>query len=296
MSHRQSLLLTGGTGFLGSNLLRRLVADRFDVVLLKRATSNPSRIATLLPSVKTYDIGTGVVERIFDENRIETVLHCATNYGRDSSPTDILETNLILPLRLLQLASDRGARCFINTDTILDKRVSEYSLSKRQFAEWLELYGTRLVCASVALEHFYGPDDDPTKFISGVIRDLLLGVERIRLTPGAQRRDFIHVDDVVEAFVRILSFCAETTPGFYAFQVATNLPTTIREVVEEIRELAGGPKTVLDFGALPYRANEVMDAAVDTASLRALGWKPRIGRREGLKRTIEAERARINHG
>ena len=293
---RASLLLTGGTGFLGSNLLRRLVAEGVPVVLVKRATSKVTRIADVLPRVRTYDIATGVLPRIFEENRIDTVLHCATHYGRGSSPADILETNIVLPLRLLQLASETGVKSFINTDTILDKRVSEYSLSKRQFAEWLELYGRRLVCVSVALEHFYGPDDDPSKFVAGVIRDLLLGAPRIELTPGAQRRDFIHVDDVVDAFLKILNFCEQARSGFYHFEVATNAPITIRELVEEIRRLVGRPETRLEFGALPYRENEVMDSLVDTSALRALGWTPRIGVREGLARTIAAERDRLARG
>jgi CDP-paratose synthetase len=290
-----SLLLTGGTGFLGSNLLRRLVAEDLDVVLLKRAQSNLARIQNLLPKVKICDLADGPMERIFDENRVDTILHCATHYGRRGTPTDILETNIILPLRLLQIASERGARCFLNTDTILDKRVSEYSLSKRQFVEWLDLFGARLVCVSVALEHFYGPHDDPSKFLSGIIRDLLLGVDRIELTPGAQKRDFIHVDDVVDAFMKILQFSTGAKPGSYRFEVATNAPVTIREVVEEVHRLAGHPGTVLDFGALPYRENEVMDSVVDTAALRAIGWKPQIALRDGLRRTVEAEREKMAH-
>ena len=291
-----TILLTGGTGFLGSNLLRRLVAQGRDVVLLKRGRSDPWRIDDLLPRLRSYDLGEGVLERAFDENRIETVLHCATHYGRGGAPADILETNIILPLRLLHLAAERGARCFVNTDTILDKRVSEYSLSKRQFVEWLALYGERLVCVSVALEHFFGPGDDPTKFVSGVIRSLLLGVDRIGLTPGAQRRDFIHIDDVADAFDRILAFCAGAGSGLYRFEVGTNAPRTIREFVEEIHGLAGRPRTVLDFRALPYRPGEVMESIVDTSALRSLGWEPRVPLREGLRRTLEAERERLARG
>jgi predicted glycosyltransferase involved in capsule biosynthesis len=71
-----------------------------------------------------------------------------------------------MPLQLLELGKKTRVNCFINTDTILDKRVSYYSLSKNQFREWLELYAKEMICLNVALEHFYGPYDDNTKFVS----------------------------------------------------------------------------------------------------------------------------------
>jgi nucleoside-diphosphate-sugar epimerase len=261
-----------------------------------RPGSDIARIAPLLGQTHAYSLDVFSPEAVFSEHPIDLVIHCATNYGRSGErPSEILDANLILPLRLLQLASEQGARAFINSDTILDKRISNYSLSKRQFAEWLSLYGTRLVCANVALEHFYGPGDDPSKFVTHLVQSLLRAVPRIALTPGLQKRDFIYIDDVVEAFVRLAAFSLETAPGFYRFEVGTNESISIRDFAEQVHRLAGEPATILDLGALPYRENEVMESTVDTTMLRHLGWVPKVALREGLEQTIEAERKRL-HG
>jgi nucleoside-diphosphate-sugar epimerase len=207
---------------------------------------------------------------------------------------NVVETNLILPLRLLQLAAEHGTRAFVNSDTILDPRISNYSLSKRQFVDWMRHLSSRLACVNVALEHFYGPGDDPSKFVTGVIRDLVRAVDSIALTPGDQKRDFIHVDDAVEAFCRIVTFALGAAAGFYPFEVGTSELHTIREFVERVHRLAGSPRTVLGFGALPYRENEVMSSHVDTSALRGLGWTPRVSLEDGLRMTIEAERKSVN--
>ena len=80
---------------------------------------------------------------------------------------------------------------FLNTDTFLDRRINFYSLSKKQFLEWLKLYSKDLVCANLVLEHFYGPEDDASKFVSFVIQSLLKNVSSLDFTPGDQKRDFI---------------------------------------------------------------------------------------------------------
>lgn len=88
------------------------------------------------------------------------------------------------PCNYWQYGKKHGIRAFINSDTILDKQVNHYSLSKRQFVDWLEHFRTDVTCVNVALEHFYGPGDDPSKFVMWVIRQLLAGTPRIDLTPG----------------------------------------------------------------------------------------------------------------
>jgi CDP-paratose synthetase len=291
---QRTILVTGATGFLGGGLTLRFVAAGYGVVVLKRSGSDVARIRSIADRVRMYDVDRTPLERIFDEQPIDAVVHCATNYGRNGvSAANVLETNLILPLRLLQLASDRGARAFVNSDTILDPRINYYSLSKSQFVEWLLHLSARLACVNVALEHFYGPGDNPSKFLSSIIRDLVRGVPAIALTPGEQRRDFIYIDDAIDAFSRILEYALHAPAGFSRFEVGTSELITIREVVQRIHRLAGTPATALQFGVLPYRENEVMESQVDSATLRRLGWAPRISLDEGLRMTIEMERKQL---
>lgn len=286
-----TILMTGGTGFLGSSLFCSLVSSGNRVVLIKRSNSDTSRISGYLDRAVTYDIDVVNPEKIFREHDIDTILHCATNYGRGGEdPRTVLEANLFLPLTLLEMGSKNGVRCFINTDTILDKRVSTYSLSKAQFKEWLKLYSSAMSCINVALEHFYGAGDDRTKFVTYIIRSMLEKVERIPLTAGEQKRDFIYIDDVVSAFLLIIAKNIEKSAGFSNYEIGTGTTVTIRDFVGIVRKLVGDVGTCLDFGALPYREREVMESAVDISAIQELGWSPCFPIEDGLRQTIEMER------
>ncbi|HTG80932.1 MAG TPA: NAD-dependent epimerase/dehydratase family protein, partial [Geobacteraceae bacterium] len=175
---RRTILLTGSTGFLGSNLLRRLLQGGCTVVITTRTASDFWRIDDLRPMVTEFNIETNDLSEVFRRHAIDTIVHCATNYGRkEINDLLLLNANLVLPLTLLQLGAEHNVRRFINTDTVLDKRTSSYSLSKHQFKEWLKVYADRMTGINVALEHFYGPFDDESKFVTFIIRSLIKGVE-----------------------------------------------------------------------------------------------------------------------
>lgn len=286
-----NILLTGATGFLGSNLLARLVEDGHNVIVLVRQSSSLQRIASLLDRVTVHTVGDTSHHDLFHTNDIETIIHCATNYGRGSVDlVELLDANLIMPLHLLQSGCRAGVRCFINTDTILDKGVNDYALSKSQFREWLGNYAQKMVCVNVALEHFYGPLDNPAKFVSFIVKQLLDGVDSINLTLGEQKRDFIFIDDIVSAFLLILGNCASMEAGYLDYEIGTGDTISIREFVELTKQLSGNTHTQLNFGAIPYRENEAMETVVNNAAICALGWKPSTSLIEGLSNMIAIER------
>jgi nucleoside-diphosphate-sugar epimerase len=226
-------------------------------------------------------------EDFFLTNQIDCILHCATDYGRKKvDPIRTIEANLILPLKLLHAGASNGVSCFINTDSILDKNVSNYSLSKKQFVDWLETYSDRITGINVALEHFYGPDDDPSKFVTYVIDSLLSNVGRLELTLGHQKRDFIYIDDVTQAFMKLIDNVKSFKRGFYRFEVGSGKPVEIRAFIKLAKKLCENEITFLDFGAIPYRKNEVMNSDVDTSGLKKMGWHPLISLEEGLIKTI----------
>jgi len=291
----KTILLTGGTGFLGSHLAKRLVYEGFDVIIIKRSTSKLSPLESIINQVRFYDLDSIDIEKIFQENVIDIIIHCATNYGRFAvPPTDIIQANLFLPLKILQIAENYPVKTFINTDTILDKRVSYYSLSKKHFLDWLYLFSQKMVCISVALEHFYGPFDDRSKFVSKIILDLLHEVDFIDLTLGEQKRDFIYIDDVVEAFMTLVNFSFDVPNNLYRYEIGTGKNIEIREFVQTVKTMTGNKVTRLNFGMLPYRENEIMESHVDISMLSRLGWQPQISLVEGLKYTIDQERSSIN--
>ena len=204
-----TIFLTGATGYLGSRIAYSLSQQGYRIVALARPSSHiPSILEdseidwfrfSNYPELRNAFKS----ERIFD--RVQIVVHCATNYGRgDITFIDQLEANLFLPLHLLDIADRQHIPYFINTDTILDKRVSIYSRSKDQFSDWIKS-GVGKTCAlNCVLEHFYGPFDDQTKFLSWLLNSLLFDDCDINLTKGMQKRDFIYVSDVVSAFVLLI--------------------------------------------------------------------------------------------
>src|SRR3990172_4806098 len=256
MTVNQTILLTGGTGFLGSNLLQRLVKDQYRIILLKRSSSDTSRINDYLPKLTSYDIDQTDLRQIIRNNRIDIIIHCATNYGRSEiDPIALLEANLILPLKV---------------------------------------YATEILCINIALEHFYGPHDDQTKFVTYIIRNILANIEKIDLTKGEQKRDFIYIDDVVDAFLKVINHSALLERGFLNYEIGTNHAITIKEFVSLVKRLANNSSTYLNFGVLPYRDNEIMESFVDTSEIRKLGWKPNSSLEDGLLKTINSEREHNN--
>jgi len=289
----KKILVTGATGYLGSNLVKNLVSD-YEIVILKRRTSNTLRIDSILPRLAAINIEDLNFSEIFQNQGFSGVIHCATNYGRDENDLDdTIEANLILPLRLLKNAIENNLDFFINTDTILDKRINYYSLSKAQFKDWLLFFSNKIKSINIELEHFYGRGDDPSKFVSKIVSDLVRDEKKdLELTLGEQKRSFIYIDDVVEAFRTILENVPAILGDFSSFQVGSKKQISIKDFVLLTKNLCGNTQTQLKFGALPYRKNEIMEVHLDISKLESLGWREQISLVEGLKKTIEFEKMR----
>jgi len=285
------ILMTGGTGYLGSNLIPMLLDRGCDVTVLKRSKSPTARIQSMLDLISIVNIDEVPLHHVFEGYEFDVILHCATNYGRKNvDALQILEANLILPVKLIELGVKWNVKHFINTDTIIDKRISSYSLSKSQFKDWLRLYAGGIDCINVALEHFYGPGDDESKFVSYIVKRLVTNESTIALTPGEQKRDFIYIDDVVSAFEVIVDALCSSKPGYTEFEIGSNSLISIKDLVEMVARLADNKITELRFGALPYRPNEIMESCVNTKSIIDLGWTCKTTLADGLSKTIEYER------
>ena len=288
------VLITGATGYLGSRLLRRIVAlPHYTPIVLKRSDSDDSRIAELLTSIRSYEIDRHGLEPAFREQPIDAVIHLATNYGgTGASHARLVESNLLFPLRLVELARQHRVPVFLNAHTALPRSVSGYTLSKHQFCEWLRLASSELLCLNVAVEQFFGPGDNAERFVMYVLRSMLRGESELKLTKGEQLRDFVYIDDVVEGFVTLLARASEFEPGWREFEIGTGQPVAVKDVVLLLRDLTECREINLRFGAVAYRDHEVMKSSACIDAMRRLGWTPRFSLVEGLKRTIQGERER----
>ncbi|RME58429.1 SDR family oxidoreductase [Candidatus Parcubacteria bacterium] len=294
VSKVSTVLLTGATGYLGSHLACTLLARGYQVIALKRCCSSLRRLEKVASRIIFYDIDRLDFSEPFRRHApISAVIHAATCYGRNGeSPSEILTANILFPLQVFEAAYDSGVPLFINCDTSLEKYLNPYSLSKKQFVEWGRYFAKQgnLQFINARIEHFYGPDDDPTKFTSHVINCCLRNDPELKLTAGEQKRDFIYIDDVVTAILTLLEKADEIMKGFCEFDVGSGKAVSIREFVETVKRLSGAT-TKLKFGAIPYRDGEVMHSEADISKLQALGWQLQYTLEQGLKKTITGAKA-----
>lgn len=290
------ILATGMTGFLGANVLALLLSRGHEVVATRRPVSSMARVAASMghSNLRWTSSDDLEIKKALDGG-VEVILHCATHYGRaQSDPSAIIDSNIVLPLRLLAAGANAAVGCFVNTDTVLDKRISPYALSKHQFAEWLAAYSTRIASISVAMEHFYGGGDDPSKFTSQVLDAMARGNGELNMTPGEQRRYFLHVSDAAEALVLVCERWGELGErGHRRIEVGSTDSMSVRQFVDKTWELAGRPPVALNYGAIPYREGEVMAPEIDISAALSLGWRPKVDIESGLIASIELQRAQI---
>ncbi len=288
------ILLTGSTGFLGSYLLKSFVKSGYEVIALKRSTSNTYRINDYLKKVTLYNIDKVNLEDIFKKHKINIVINTVTNYGRiDNKISSILDTNLIFGLKLLEESVNSNAKAFINTDTLLERNINAYALSKAQLVDWIKFLSnknTKMV--NIKIEHMYGALDDENKFIYWLINKLKQNVEKIDLTSGVQKRDFIYIDDIVSAYEIIIQNI-NTFSNYEEFELGSGNSIEVKNFVEKIYQEISNKQTLstkLNFGAVSYRDNENMNIQANIEKLTNLAWKPKVSIKDGIKKILEKEK------
>lgn len=293
------VVITGASGFLGSHLVAAVLRSGHDVLALKRSTTDSARLAAVLGRQRLLVADTDVqpVEELIADFRPEAVLHTATSYGRGPATRatipSLIDSNVTFPMRVLTSGVAAGARLFVNTDSYFNKpgatynSLQGYSLTKKYFLDWLQHYSDSIRVVNMRLEHIYGPHDGPDKFIPTMVDQIALRrVPSFDMTPGEQARDFIHVADVVSAFLLLLGHEAELGgPGYDYFEVGTGATHTIREVALLIKSLSASD-TALNFGALAYRSDEIPSSVASSAFHDRFGFTAVVPIEAGLATII----------
>lgn len=302
-------LITGASGFVGANLARRLLRDGHQVHLLLRETHQPWRLEEISAEcqVTLGDItDPDAVKRSMVTARPDWVFHLSA-YGAYSSQTGfekMIATNVIGCANLLDKSIEAGVEAFVNAGSSSeygyqeqaareDFRVepnSHYAISKASAAHYCQFaarkFGFRATTAR--LYSIYGPYEEPTRLIPTLLIHALDGDFPPLVSPHTAR-DFVYVDDAVDALIRIVAE-EKVVPGAI-YNIASGAQTTISEIVGQTRALLDVSKEPV-WGGMPARSWDTEVWFGDPAAIRRdLGWVAKTGLRDGLSLTVDWLRA-----
>lgn len=271
----------GAFGFLGSRLTSYF-ESRHTVIGLARKRNNEATINNII-----YTTENNWIEKIveFEPNIIINTIAC---YGRHNEPaTALIESNILMPIRELESISSLDA-VFINCGTSLPPNTSLYAYTKQKANELAAAIIDK-VCGKyieLKLEHFYGAFDGDDKFTSMVIRRCLSN-QPVKLTSGLQQRDFLYIKDLLTAFDCIINN-VNNFPKFHSIEVGSGKAISIREYVETVKNITKS-NSIIEFGVVKERANELMYSCADIAELEKIGWKREFSLVDALTEIIEEE-------
>ncbi|ECW2114061.1 CDP-paratose synthase [Salmonella enterica] len=275
------ILIMGAFGFLGSRLTSYF-ESRHTVIGLARKRNNEATINNII-----YTTENNWIEKIveFEPNIIINSIAC---YGRHNEPaTALIESNILMPIRVLESISSLDA-VFINCGTSLPPNTSLYAYTKQKANELAAAIIDK-VCGKyieLKLEHFYGAFDGDDKFTSMVIRRCLSN-QPVKLTSGLQQRDFLYIKDLLTAFDCIINN-VNNFPKFHSIEVGSGKAISIREYVETVKNITKS-NSIIEFGVVKERANELMYSCADIAELEKIGWKREFSLVDALTEIIEEE-------
>jgi len=302
------VLVTGGGGFIGSNLVRELLGAGHDVRVLDNfSTGDRANLEGLDVEVVEGELRS--YERVHNAVRgVEVVFHLGALGSVPRSVQDPLTSsavNIEGTLNVLLAARDEGVRrvVYSSSSSVYGTR-RELPVTEDQPPDPLSPYGVAKLAAerycvsfsrvyesfeAVVVRYFnvFGPRQSPLSQYAAVIPLFITAIhsgQPIRIDgDGGQRRDFTYVSNVVEG--TMLAANADAVSG-RIFNVAASSPVSVNDVADTIGRILG--KDVTKTHA-PPRAGDIRDSWADiTAAREALAWEPSVGLEEGLQRTIES--------
>jgi UDP-glucose 4-epimerase len=310
----RSALVTGATGFIGSALVERLLADRARVTCLVRARPRKSGALRALEGARVIElpaVSAAQLDTALAGDAADVVFHLAS-YGvhqADRDTAQLVDGNVSFLCNLLEATSSWPVRRFIYSGSCAEygfpvqdgipipethglRPASMYGAAKAVAFLTASALAARLATPFVALRLFgaFGVHEAPLRLAPYLIRQLEQD-QPVALTPGDQVRDLLYEDDVVDALIAAADSGA-VQPG-EVYNVCSGRATRVREVGEMVARALGKPLDLLRWGARPHRADEPLWQVGDNRRFTsATSWRPRITVEGGIARMVAAAGAR----
>ncbi len=299
MANSKNILVTGATGFVGACLARRLIKNKDKVHIILRQNSNIWRIKDVLKELNLHRADLTDFREI-KKIKPQVIYHLATYgaYPFQKDPKKIFQTNVLGTLNLLNACLEVGFDMFINTGSSSEygnksKPMSEKDLLEPNTYYSLAKASQTLLCQHLARENnlpiitlrlfsVYGPYEEPTRLVPILINNCLNDKD-LSLAWPKTARDFIFVDDVVAAYLKV---ARSTKLAGHIFNIGTGKQSSLKEIVSVVVKITKA-RVKQNWGAIPGRPFDTNIWLADISKTKKmLNWQPRYNLEAGLKKTV----------
>lgn len=304
--HGKTIFLTGATGFIGSHLLKRLIKEGCKVHIAIRPDSSLWRIEEFKNVFCSHKIDLTDLEGVkllIHQIKPDIIFNLAA-YGVDYRHQDIHQTidiNIIASVNLFEAFCVNNGHRFIHTGSCSEYGRKDKSASECDFLDPANVYGATKASSVhllssmakstqtgklVILRPFgvFGEYEGLHRFVPQVIYKLK-NAHAVQMTSGEQIKDYIYIDDLIDAY--ILSSIVPLENKVEIINIGSGKEITIKYLALIISKHLGANNELLQFGALPYRPDEIMYSVANVNKAKSmLGWEPKVAIEKGLEHTI----------
>lgn len=302
---QKKVLVTGAGGFIGANLVRHLIKQQYQVHIIWKKTTNMWRLKNILPHLILHNISLNSKSQLTKTLQVinpYAIFHLAAHgaYSFQTNVEEMVKINIQGTLNLLYASKDIDYEIFVNTgssseygfkkkpmrETDLIEPNSFYSATKASGTYLCQVFANEFNKPIATLRPFsvYGPYEDPKRFIPTIIRKLIYN-QPIRITPGKQKRDFIFINDVIQAYMKTLQKGMKLKGKIC--NVGTGKEYSNDEIVNILFRISG-KEVPVEKGAYPARSWDSSHWVSDTSHAKEiLDWQSKYTVDIGLAKTYK---------